>query len=115
MTFGLLLSGWVWIDGCSFGGLWHDDRVFGMKNDGDGPAGRRDAPIRIMMAWLAKAEPRAVFECEKDPQTLALVDDISDGASEAVRFRIAASVIDQQLFTVHGQDQRVFVRDGSRA
>src|SRR3984957_11545732 len=114
-TWSLLLFGWDWMDGCSFGGLRHDDGVFGMENDGDGVAGRWDAPVRIMMAWLAKAEPRAVLEREKDPQTLALVDDVSDGACEAVRRGIAAFVVDQQFFAVHGQDQRIFVRDGPRA
>src|ERR1700733_2679858 len=114
-TWSLLLFGWDWMDGCSFGGLRHDDGVFGMENDGDGVAGWWDAPIGIMMAWLTKAEPRAVLQREKDPQALALIDDIGDGATEAVRCGIAASVVDQQFFAVHGQYQRVFVRDGPRA
>src|ERR1700733_4717472 len=86
-----------------------------MENDSDGAAGRRDAPIRIMMAWLTKTELCAVLQREKDPQTLALVDDVRDGACEAVRYGIAASVVDQQFFAVHGQHQRIFVRDSPRA
>src|SRR5579872_2317341 len=86
-----------------------------MKRDRDAAAGRRNVPVGAVMTGLAEAEPQAVREREKDPQAFALIDDVGDGAREAVRGGIGVAVVDQEFFAVHREHKPIVVRDGPRA
>src|SRR6202795_1747282 len=116
MTWELLLYSWDRVgDGRSFGYLRHDDRVLRVEGHGEAAAKRRNAAIGFVVARLAQAQRRTVRQCEKNAQAFTLVDDIRDGAGQAVARCVACAVVDQQFFTVYRQDQRAPVRDGPSA
>jgi hypothetical protein len=86
-----------------------------VEGHGEAAAKWRNAAIGFVVARLAQAQCGAVREREKDAQAFALVDDVRDGAGQAVARRVAGAVVDQQFFAMYRQDQRVAVRDGPGA
>src|SRR3954467_15840855 len=93
----------------------HDDGVLGMKGHGETAAERRDAAVGLMIARLAQAEPDAIGERQEDAEALALIDDVGDRAGEPIAAAAPRAVVDQQLFAVHGEHQRVPVGRGAGA
>src|SRR3954467_957939 len=93
----------------------HDDGVLGMKGHGETAAERRDAAVGLVIARLAQAEPGAIGKRQEDAEALALIDDVGDRAGQPIAGVVRRAVVDQQLFAVHGEHQRVPVGNGPGA